>query len=214
MRRGGGRQRRQLGERVGFGFAVHARGSCIKNEQNAPGLREVGAHQDGGRPVIRAAAAVDDEAAGREGRHADGGAGAAVEKTAELVDAALTAFERHHGGGGRERELGAGAEPGMRWDGAHDFRVIGAGQRIGLGQALQRGKCALVIGSLGVEVAGAGEDELGRRLVDGEPDAAEAAPQIAVEVEEAQVQAGGCDHAHGAGRPAALGGWRSPRGVL
>jgi hypothetical protein len=65
-----------------------------------------------------------------------------------------------------------------------------------------------------LEGAASLQDELRAGDVDGETDAAEHAPEAAVEVEEAKVQARGCRDANGAGvRARALGGCLSLRCV-
>ncbi len=85
----------------------------------------------------------------------------------------------------------------MGRDGAADIELIRATRRKILGQAAQRIERSDMVGPFGLEGAGRSKDDLGRRPVDRQSDAAEAPPQVTVEVEEAEVKAGRRDHAHG-----------------
>ena len=81
--------------------------------------------EDRRRPVLCAAAAVDDESAGLERRHADGRARPSFGKLAELLGVALQALRARDGRPDGERELGAGAETGMRRDHGADVDLVG-----------------------------------------------------------------------------------------
>ena len=124
---GGGRlrQRREGGERLGLGLAMNAGGVRIDDEQDAPGLGEVGAHEDGRRPLDGAAAAVDDEAAVSNAAMPIAERAPRSTSSPELAGAVLEALERHQRGPDRERELGARAEPGMGRDGGADVQLVG-----------------------------------------------------------------------------------------
>src|SRR4029079_10789632 len=76
---------------------------------------------------------------------------------------------------------------------------VGAPESIGLRKVLQRLERPAAIGPLGFERAAARQDQLRGRGIDGKAYAAEPAPQAAIEVEEAQVQACRRDDAHGPG---------------
>ncbi len=193
---------------------MNARRARVDDEQDAPSLGEIGAHQDGRRTVLGAAAPVDDEAAALEGSHADGRARAALEDAAELANTALDALQRQKRRPDREGELGSRAEARMRRDSACHVELVGGRRRVDLGEAAQRRQRAVAVGAVRLAGAGTGEDELCCRAIDGKPDAAEAASQVAVEIEEAQVETCRGNDANGAGRPAAHGGRRSLGGKL
>ena len=91
-------------------------------------------------------------------------------------------------------------EPRPAWAGmaALISTLVGAVERQGLGEAAQRPRArASLSGPSALKCAAALQHELGARAVDGEADAAEAPPEAAVEVEEAEMQPRGRDDAHG-----------------
>src|SRR5262249_18513404 len=91
------------------------------------------------------------------------------------------------------------AEAGVRGDGRADIDLVSAPEGVGLRKALQRLERPAAIGPLGHERAAARKDKLRCRSIYGKPNAAEPAPQPAVEVEEAQMQARRRDDTHSPG---------------
>ena len=90
---------------------------AVEDEEDAPSVGEIGAHENRRGAVAGAAAAVDDEAALLERGHADGRARAAVDNLAETRGAVGAGLRVHQGGAGGEGELRARAEAGMGRDG-------------------------------------------------------------------------------------------------
>ena len=95
-----------------------------------------------------------------------------------------------------ERELGAGAEAGMGGNGAFDLDSVAARERPGPRQQRRRtASTRSLLGAVASKSSARVTRDLGRRRVDGEADRAVDAPEPAVQIEEAQMQARGRRHA-------------------
>jgi hypothetical protein len=205
-----GREPRQGPERPRLPRAVQARAGLVQDEQDPPRLGEGQPRRDRRRLAIARAAAVEEEPALLERADADAGAPAAPEQARDVAHALLPAREPGQPDTQRQRELGPGTQAGVGRDRLFD----GDPQRRQAPSVVKRAEES----ARSVQLADAddlrggrrSDADAGRQAIDGEAEAAEAPPEAAVEVEEAQVQAGGRLYAQ---RPGSLGQQRSSTGL-
>ena len=200
MREVGGsrtRHRLQAGEGARLTVAVHSSRRRIEREDHAPVGREGMLHQHRRRPVVGSAAAVDDESATGERGDADGGSPAAIGERAHQFGSGRATVEAEAAASNGQRQLRPRAEAGVGGNGARDVDIEGAVEPRRRRECVENGENAPRLRTGGRMCAGrrAAHHHLGRRLVDGQPDAAVAPPDLAVEIDEAEMQAGGRDDA-------------------
>ena len=168
----------------------------IADQQHAPRIGKFGARDDRRRRRLRAASAVDHDAAELKEAGAEPGARAARHQRrvgGRVIRQVLeTAQRRAH----RERQLGAGAQARMGGNRFLQRQPVALRQAKRLLRALQQRGGARGFGALDAILIGAGQGQPGRRRVERKADAPELAPKPAVHVEKTQMQPGAGRDAH------------------
>lgn len=191
--------RRKCCESAGLTVAMHAGGLRVEDQQNAPAFGQRRLDQDRRRRIGLAFAAVDDEAAVVEGGDANRRALAAVGQCADQIERAGYSTQAHGRGCNRQCQLGARAKSRMGGNGALDGDVVGARQAEAVAQTGKHVQCAITLETARRIARSSTDGDTGRGPVDGEADTAVGSPQLAVQVEETEVQAGWRGDAQGRG---------------
>ena len=148
--------------------------------------RHAGDHRR--RPHRGSAPAVDHEPAVVKQPDADAGPRAAIEPDGIGRDIERKVVQSPHGGRDRERELRAGAEPGMRRNGFEDVHPMAAGEAEIALHRLEIAFDAIAFRPRDLRRRRAFDRDARLQIADRDADAAEATSEPAVQIEKAEVQ--------------------------
>ena len=181
---------------------MHAFARAVENEHQAPLGREGEASDDGRGGIPSGAAAVDHEAALLEEPESQTGPRSPAEHACNLEAAGIEIEEPRHADSDAERELRSGSESGVRGDRFLNVDVNARRQVEVLRQRVRVADRARRIRSLRSHSGRGGETNPGEGAFQREAQAAVAAAQAAVQIDETHVQPGRCMNANAALGPA------------
>ena len=166
--------------------APTASGSSSSTARQSRGKRQV--RKDRRQRRRRAASGVEHETAALEQSHAEPGARAAHQDLRVGERVRRQAVRGAKGARQRQRQLGAGAEPRMGGNGGRHLCVDIGRQAQRLREPTHERGDPLGLGAANGKPRRAAYLHTGLEALDGQPERAEAAAEIAVEVEEAEMQ--------------------------
>ena len=190
LRRNRGRELRQAAEGLALGAPGQARGGARRQQQDDAPVRGKYVPGDDRRRAVRAASAVDQEAAVHEGTQADARARAAAEAQRDFARRQVQPEQPRRGGARRQRQLRAGAESGVARNGAMHLEAHRVREVVGRQQPADVLQRRVSVGAGGGELRRAAAGQRDAELLERHAEAAKAPPEAAVQVDEAQVQAG------------------------
>src|ERR1700742_3502730 len=193
---------RQAREGCGFVVAMHAGAPGIEHEHDPPRIGKRYAADERRRRFCPPAPAVNDDAAGIEQAYAHAGPAAAPQAKRIAADIERHRVQTPNAGYHCQRELRAGTETGMTWNGFVDTHMVRCTETEIVLQTLDISRRALRFrtGHVGPRRGRYGDARA--QTADGNTDAAELASGLAIQVEEPEMQSGRNRGGH-AGRPSA-----------
>ena len=185
-----GRKARQSGERPRFRRAMRALDARVQDQKNAPIPREVHPRDDRRDLGVRPPAGVDRQAAALEQGDAHARTRAAIEQARILARVEGQSRKPAKRGRDRQRELGPGAESGMRGNGLRDDELPAGIEAKAFGDAARQHRAPLALLAQHLEARRLAKVNAGLERVDGETDRTEPSAKIPGEIKKTQMQAG------------------------